>query len=228
MWRQFFGTGLSKTLDDLGSQGEWPTHPELLDWLAAEFMQPEWQAAGRARLGREAPDPHDRDQPDLPAVVADARRSWTSAIPTTGCWRGRAASAWMPKWSATSRSRSPGCWSRSSAARASSRIEPDGYLATLNFPKREYSASRGDDLYRRGVYTFWQRTFPASQPADVRRADARRVHGQSRELRIRRCRRWSAQRSDLRGSGARLRAEHARERRHDVRTSASTGPSSAR
>ncbi len=37
--------------------------------------------------------------------------------------------------------------------------QPDGYLAALNFPKREYSASRGDDLYRRGVYTFWQRTF---------------------------------------------------------------------
>ena len=37
--------------------------------------------------------------------------------------------------------------------------EPDGYLASLNFPKREYSASHGDDLYRRGVYTFWQRSF---------------------------------------------------------------------
>src|SRR5207302_7322355 len=37
--------------------------------------------------------------------------------------------------------------------------QPDGYLAALNFPKREYAASRGEDLYRRGVYTFWQRTF---------------------------------------------------------------------
>src|SRR5262249_4093825 len=40
-WREFFGTGLSKMLDDLGSQGEWPTHQDLLDWLASEFMYPE-------------------------------------------------------------------------------------------------------------------------------------------------------------------------------------------
>src|SRR4029077_7963773 len=37
--------------------------------------------------------------------------------------------------------------------------QPDGYIATLNFPKREYSASHGDDLYRRGIYVIWRRTF---------------------------------------------------------------------
>src|SRR6202040_1738560 len=37
--------------------------------------------------------------------------------------------------------------------------QPDGYLAAINFPKREYSASHGDDLYRRALYTQWQRTF---------------------------------------------------------------------
>ena len=46
LWRQFFGTGISKVLEDLGSQGEWPMHPELIDWMAAEFMHPEWNAAG--------------------------------------------------------------------------------------------------------------------------------------------------------------------------------------
>jgi hypothetical protein len=38
-------------------------------------------------------------------------------------------------------------------------VEPAGYLGALNFPKREYSASRGADLYRRGLYTTWQRTY---------------------------------------------------------------------
>jgi hypothetical protein len=41
-WKMFYGNGIAKPLDDLGSQGDWPTHPELLDWLAVEFMDSGW------------------------------------------------------------------------------------------------------------------------------------------------------------------------------------------
>ena len=61
-WREFFGTGLSKVIDDLGSQGEWPTHPELLDWLGVRVHA--------RRLGRQARRPADRDEPHVPAVVS--------------------------------------------------------------------------------------------------------------------------------------------------------------
>jgi hypothetical protein len=59
-WREFFGTGLSKTLDDLGSQGEWPTHPELLDWLASEFMHPEFDPSTRSGVPSSRATPRPR------------------------------------------------------------------------------------------------------------------------------------------------------------------------
>ena len=50
LWKQFFGTGLSKVLDDVGAQGEWPSHPELLDWLAVEFMDSDWDIKHMVKL----------------------------------------------------------------------------------------------------------------------------------------------------------------------------------
>ncbi len=104
---------LSRKLDDLGSQGEWPTHPAVAR-LARLRVHGQW-------LGREAHGSHDRHQSDLPPSFHGHRRSSWPAIQRTACWRGRAGSGWMPSWSATTPWRSPACWCRKSAARASSR-----------------------------------------------------------------------------------------------------------
>ena len=50
LWKLYFGQGLSKSLEDLGSQGELPTHPELLDWLAVEFMDSGWDVKHLVKL----------------------------------------------------------------------------------------------------------------------------------------------------------------------------------
>ena len=208
MWRQFFGTGLSKVLDDLGSQGEWPTHPELLDWLAAEFMQPEWQAAGAHAWDVKHIVADHRDQPHLPAVVAAARRNSTRRTRTIACSRGRAATAWMPRWCATSRCRCPGLLVEQFGGPSVRPYQPDGYLAAMNFPKREYSASRGaGPLPARRVHALAAH-IPAPQPVNFRRADARGMHRQSRQLEHAAAGAGAAQRSDLRRGRPGVRPEH--------------------
>ena len=82
-WREFFGTGLSKVLDDLGSQGEWPTHPELLDWLASEFMHPEFDAAST----------HDWDVRHIIRLIVTSHTYRQSSIPCRRRERPRKPSA---------------------------------------------------------------------------------------------------------------------------------------
>ena len=50
LWKLLYGQGLTRTLDDVGAQGDWPTHPELLDWLAVEFVQHDWDVKAMVRL----------------------------------------------------------------------------------------------------------------------------------------------------------------------------------
>ena len=50
LWMLFYGQGISRSVDDLGSQGVWPTHPELLDWLAVEFRESGWDIKHLVKL----------------------------------------------------------------------------------------------------------------------------------------------------------------------------------
>jgi hypothetical protein len=158
LWRQFFGMGISKALDDLGSQGEWPQHPELLDWLAGEFMHPQYRAEGTHawdvnHVIRTIVTSETYKQSSMSTPEMDERDPDNRLLARQSRFR---VDAEVVRDIALSVS---GLLVEEFGGPSAKPYEPDGYLATLNFPKREYAASRGGELYRRGVYTFWQRTF---------------------------------------------------------------------
>ncbi|MBI3667280.1 MAG: PSD1 domain-containing protein [Acidobacteria bacterium] len=157
-WRQFFGVGLSKALDDLGSQGEWPTHTELLDWLAAEFMRPEWKTEGAhvwdvKHMIRVIVTSHAYRQSSLGNHAAEAKDPDNRLLARQSRFRVDAETVRDIALSVS------GLLSQKFGGPSVRPYQPDGYLVALNFPKRGYSASHGQDLYRRGVYVHWQRTF---------------------------------------------------------------------
>ena len=157
-WRQLFGTGLSRVLDDVGSQGEPPTHPELLDWLAAEFVKPTWNAQGA----------HAWDMRHMVRTIVTSDTYRQSSSPRQDLQQLDADNRLLARQSRlrvdgeTVRDivlASSGLLTEKFGGPSIRPLQPDGFLAALNFPKRDYSATRGPDLYRRGVYVFWQRSF---------------------------------------------------------------------
>jgi len=151
LWKLCFGQGLSRSVEDLGAQGEWPSHPELLDWLAIELLDHGWDvkrllrtlvtsAAYRQTSGLTAAalekDPANRLYARQSRFRLDAELVRDNALAVSGLL--------------TSRLGGPSAFP----------YQPGGYWAYLNFPPREWDASAGDEQYRRGLYTWWQRTFP--------------------------------------------------------------------
>ncbi|HEY1110255.1 MAG TPA: DUF1553 domain-containing protein, partial [Opitutaceae bacterium] len=150
VWRIFFGQGLTRTLEDLGSQGEWPSHPELLDWLAVEFRESGWNVkrlvalivtsrtyrqSARAATGVEERDPTNRFLARQARFRLDAEFVRDTALAVSGLLAERVGGP------------------------SAKPYQPEGYYAPLNFPRREYVPDIGEGLYRRGLYTHWQRTF---------------------------------------------------------------------
>jgi hypothetical protein len=155
-------------LDDLGSQGEWPTHPELLDWLASEFMHPEFDAASARdwdvkQLIRLIVTSYTYRQSSLPDAASSEKDPENRLLAHQNRFRVDAENVRDIALEIS------GLLAEKFGGPSVNPMEPPGYLAALNFPKREYSASRGPDLYRRGLYTTWQRTYlhPSLQNFDA-------------------------------------------------------------
>ncbi len=145
-WQRYFGTGLVKTADNFGLQGEFPSHPELLDWLATSFVDSGWDVKAMQRAivtsatyrqestiapDALAQDPENRllargPRQRLPAqVIRDQALSIGGLlVDEIG---GPSVKPYQPE----------GLWDQAS---------------------QQYQQAEGDDLYRRSLYTFWKRT----------------------------------------------------------------------
>ncbi len=150
LWKLCFGNGLSRTSDDLGSQGEWPAHPELLDWLAVEFQESGWDvkhmlrlmvASGTYRQNAQGSsdarqkDPYNRLLARQSSFRLDAEMVRDNALYVAGLLSPRVGGESVKPY------------------------QPEGYWEHLNFPKRTYFNDSGERQYRRALYTHWQRSF---------------------------------------------------------------------
>jgi len=160
LWRLLFGSGIARSLEESGSQGDIPTHPELLDFLASEFMHP-------TSMGPKMPEAWNVKHIVRLMVMSATYRQSSAETPAV-----RERDPLNKLFARQSRGRLDAEFVRDTALAVSGLLnrdigggsvkpfQPLGYWAALNFPTREWQKGTGDTVYRRGMYTHWQRTFP--------------------------------------------------------------------
>jgi hypothetical protein len=147
-WQQLFGVGLVKTSEDFGVQGEFPSHPELLDWLAVEFRESGWDVKHLFRLlvtsatyrqaSRVSPELRERD-PENRLLARGARYrlpSWLlrdQALAASGLLTGTLGGPPVKPY------------------------QPAGIWEEATFGNKTYRQDTGEALYRRSLYVFWRR-----------------------------------------------------------------------
>jgi len=149
LWRIYFGEGISRTLDDLGAQGAWPSHPDLLDWLAVEFVESGWDIKHMIKL----------------MITSDAYQR-TSVCPEDLRRRdpenrllARQTSFRLPAELVRDNALAiSGLLSPKMFGRSVRPYQPANYWYRL-YKEAHYAQDHGEDLYRRGVYTYWRRSF---------------------------------------------------------------------
>jgi hypothetical protein len=154
-WQMLFGTGLVKTSEDFGFQAEYPSHPELLDWLACEFMDSGWDVKHLLRLmvssatyrqnSQSTPALNERD-PDNRLLAHGPRQRLTAemlrdqALAISGLLKEKAGGPPVYPYQPANLYQ--------------------GIVVAASYPGTTYADGKGDELYRRSLYTFWKRTVP--------------------------------------------------------------------
>ncbi|HIF33420.1 MAG TPA: DUF1553 domain-containing protein [Planctomycetaceae bacterium] len=149
-WYLLFGTGISKSLDDFGGQGESPMHPELLDNLAVQFIEGGWNVKQMIRT-------------IVMSRTYQQSSEWTEEL--------LKKDPYNQLFARQSRFRLPAEMIRDQTLAISGLLvldyggpsikpyQPSGYYRHLNFPKREYKPAEDAGQWRRGIYMHWQRQF---------------------------------------------------------------------
>ncbi len=159
-WQMYFGTGIVKTVEDFGVQGEWPSHPELLDWLATEFVRTGWDVKAMQKLivmsatyrqsSKVTPellqrDPENRLLARGPRVRLAAEMVRDQALAVAGLLVEKLGGPSVKPY------------------------QPAGLWKEVTMQGVDYKQDHGDNLYRRSMYTFWKRT---SAPPEMMNFDA--------------------------------------------------------
>jgi hypothetical protein len=146
----YLGAGIVKTADDFGALGSWPTHPELLDWLTIDFqknggdikyaikqivMSATYRQSSKGTAALRDRDPHNQLLARQGRFRLDAEFVRDNALAVSGLLVNKIGGPSVKPY------------------------QPAGYWRYLNFPTREWMNDKGESQYRRGLYTWWQRTF---------------------------------------------------------------------
>ena len=156
-WQQLFGVGIVKTTEDFGAQGEWPSHPELLDYLALSFVESGWnvkalmkqiimsatyQQSSIASPEQFTKDPENRLLTRGSRFRLDAELIRDSVLATSGLLN------------------------QTMYGKSVKPPQPEGLWKAVNMPSsypKNYHADSGNKIYRRSLYTFWKRGMPPPQ-----------------------------------------------------------------
>lgn len=153
-WQMYFGNGLVKTTEDFGSQGDWPTHPELLDWLATEFIRSGWNVKQLQKL-----------------IVMSATYRQSSLLSARlkqsdpeNFLLARASRLRLPAEAIRDQALfSAGLLQTKIGGPSVKPYQPAGVWKEI--ASQEYQPGTGEELFRRSMYTYWKRTVPPTAMA---------------------------------------------------------------